>query len=49
MKKARLCEQQLRFVTSALKDLMKDESFVNLLRAEKLDVLPRRLSEMIQK
>ncbi|MDP1826602.1 MAG: ParB/RepB/Spo0J family partition protein [Archangium sp.] len=49
VKKARLCEQQLRFVVSALKDLMKDEAFVTLLRAEKLDKLPRYLSEMIQK
>ena len=49
VKKARLCEQQLRFVLSALKDLMKDESFVNLLRAEKLDALPRYLSELIPK
>lgn len=49
VKKARLCEQQLRFVLSALKDLMKNEQFVTLLRAEKLDALPRYLSEMIQK
>lgn len=49
VKKARLCEQQLRFVVSALKDLMKDAAFVALLQAEKLDKLPRYLSEMIQK
>jgi ParB family transcriptional regulator, chromosome partitioning protein len=49
VKKARLCEQQLRFVVSALKELMKDEGFVTLLRAEKLDALPRYLNEMIQK
>jgi len=49
VKKSRQCEQQLRFVLSALKDLMKNENFVNLLRAEKLDVLPKYLSEMIQK
>ncbi len=49
VKKARLCEQQLRFVVSALKDLMKDEAFSTLLRAEKLDALPRYLNEMIQK
>lgn len=49
VKKARVCEQQLRFVVSALKDLMKDEAFVNLLRAEKLDSMPRYLNEMIQK
>lgn len=49
VKKARACEQQLRFVLSALKDLMKNEQFVTLLRAEKLDTLPRYLAEMIQR
>jgi len=49
VKKARLAEHQLRFVVSALKDLMKDGNFVTLLRAEKLDALPRYLGEMIQK
>lgn len=49
VRKSRHCEQQLRFVASALKDLMKNEHFVTLLRAEKLDALPKYLSEMIQK
>jgi ParB family chromosome partitioning protein len=49
VKKSRLCEQQLRFVLSALRDLMKDDHFVTLLRAEKLDLLPKYLGEMIQK
>ena len=49
VKKARLCEQQLRFIVSALKDLMADESFVKILRAEKLDAIPRCLGEMIGK
>lgn len=49
VKKSRHCEQQLRFVLSALKDLMKNEHFVTLLRAEKLDALPKYLNEMIQK
>jgi len=49
VKKARHCEQQLRFVISALKDLMKHERFVALLRTEKVDALPKYLSEMIQK
>jgi ParB family chromosome partitioning protein len=49
VKKSRHCEQQLRFVLSALRDLMKNKPFVTLLRAEKLDALPRYLSEMIQK
>lgn len=49
VKKSRQCEQQLRFILSALKDLMRNENFVTLLRAEKLDVLPKYLNEMIQK
>ena len=49
VKKSRHCEQQLRFILSALKELMKNEHFVTLLRAEKLDVLPKYLNEMIQK
>ncbi len=49
VKKSRHCEQQLRFVTSALRDLMKSEHFVTLLRAEKLDALPKYLNELIQK
>lgn len=49
VKKSRHCEQQLRFVLSALRDLMRNEHFVTLLRAEKLDALPKYLSEMIQK
>jgi ParB family chromosome partitioning protein len=49
VKKSRHCEQQLRFVLSALRDLMKNEHFVTLLRAEKLDALPKYLSEMIRK
>jgi ParB family chromosome partitioning protein len=49
VKKARLCDQQLRFIISALKDLMASEPFVKLLHAEKLDALPRYLSEMIRR
>jgi len=49
VKKSRHCEQQLRFLISALRDLLKNEHFVTLLRAEKLDVLPKYLIEQIQK
>ena len=49
VKKSRHCEQQLRFVLSALRDLIKNKHFVTLLRSEKLDALPKYLSEMIQK
>ena len=49
VKKSRHCEQQLRFVTSAFKELLKNEHFVALVRAEKLDKLPKNLFERIQK
>jgi ParB family chromosome partitioning protein len=49
VKKSRHCEQQLRFVISALKDLMKRNEFVGLLQAEKLDAVPKYLHELIQK
>jgi ParB family chromosome partitioning protein len=49
VKKSRHCEQQLRFILSALKDLMRNEHFVTLLRAEQLDALPKYLNEMIAK
>jgi len=49
VKKAHLCERQLRFVASALGDLFRDENFVNLLRAESLDSLPKYLATSIEK
>lgn len=47
VRKARHCEQQLRFLVSALKVLLKNEHFVTLLRAERLDSLPKYLSELV--
>lgn len=47
MKKARICEERLLFVTSTLKQLLADEDFVNLLRAEGLDALPKYLAEAV--
>lgn len=49
VKRSRHCEQQLRFVCSALRDLLKNEQFVTLIRAEKLDAMPKHVSEMIYK
>src|SRR6267143_477528 len=49
VKKAHLCESQIRFVASALGDLFRDENFVNLLRAESLDSLPKYLAASIEK
>jgi len=44
---AKLCDTQLRFVVSAVKELFKDEDFVTLLRAEQLDTLPQVLAERL--
>lgn len=49
VKKANLCEQQLRFVLSALKDLVGDENFVTLLRAENLEELPKHLADAMKR
>ena len=48
VKKARLTESRLLFIVSALKKIFKDEDFVTLLRAEKLDSLPAYLAERIR-
>ena len=47
VKKARHCEERLRFVRSALGELFNDETFMQLLRAEKLDTMPKFLGELI--
>ena len=44
VKKAKLCEMRLGFVVSAVKELVADDDFVNLLRAEGLASLPRFLA-----
>ncbi len=44
-KKARLSESRLIFIGSAMKQLLEDEHFITLLRAEKLDSMPRHLAE----
>jgi len=45
VKKAQLCELRLRFAVSAMKALLANEDFVNLLRAEGLGTLPQLLAE----
>ena len=40
-------QERLTFVTTALCALLEDENFVNLLRAEGLDTLPKYLAERI--
>jgi len=48
VKKAKLCESRLLFIVSALKELFNDENFVNLLRAESFNSLPKYLAEQIK-
>jgi len=45
--KAEFTQQRLLFVTSALRQLLVDENFVNLLRAEGLDTLPEYLADRV--
>jgi len=45
VKQAQLCQRQLLYVASALKRLVIDENFINLLRAESLDSMPQYLAE----
>lgn len=47
MRKADLTQKRLLFVTSALRQLLGNEHFVNLLRAEQLDVMPMYLAERV--
>jgi ParB family chromosome partitioning protein len=47
IQKSKICETRLLFVVSALKQLFKDDNFVNLLRAEALDTLPQFLGDRI--
>jgi ParB family chromosome partitioning protein len=49
VKKARLCETRILFVTLALQQLLVDDNFVNLLRAESLNTLPKTLAEHIKR
>ncbi len=45
VKKAKLCEARLLSVSAACKVLVRDEDYVNLLRAEKLETMPKFLAE----
>ncbi len=48
IKQARVCETRLLFVVSGLKELLRDEAFVRVLREEALDELPKHLAEQVQ-
>lgn len=47
VRKAELTQQKLLFVISALKQLIADDHFVTLLRAEGLDTMPKQLAERV--
>lgn len=47
VKKAEYTQQRLAFIAGALRQLYADENFGNLLRAEKLDTLPKYLAERV--
>jgi len=48
VRKAEAAQQRLMFVISALRRLMSDENFINLLRAERLDTLPKNLADLMR-
>jgi ParB family chromosome partitioning protein len=49
VQKAAIAEERLLFVVTALKALLADEDFTNLLRAEDLDTIPEFLAARIRK
>jgi ParB family chromosome partitioning protein len=48
IRKANVTRDRLIFITEAMRRLLCDESFTNLLRAEALDTLPQNLADRIQ-
>lgn len=48
VQKAKICETRLLFAVSAVRQLLADENFVDLLRAETLDSLPQYLATQIE-
>jgi ParB family chromosome partitioning protein len=47
VKKAEIAQQRLLFVVGALRELLADENFTTLLRAEGLDSLPKYLADRV--
>jgi len=47
VRKAEFAQQRLLFVIEALRQLLSDDNFINLLRAEGLDTLPKYLAERV--
>jgi ParB family chromosome partitioning protein len=48
VKKAKLCEARLLALSAAFKVLVSDEDFINLLRAEQLQTMPRFLADRVK-
>ncbi|MFX1761435.1 plasmid partitioning protein RepB C-terminal domain-containing protein [Paraburkholderia sp. A1RI-2L] len=47
IRKAEMTQQRLLFIVEALRQLLEDENFTNLLRAEGLETLPKYLAERV--
>ena len=47
VKKAEFAQQRLLFVVEAMRHLLADENFTNLLRAEGLETLPKHIAERV--
>ena len=47
IRKAEFAQRHLMFVVGGLRELLADESFVNLLRAEGLDTMPQYLADRV--
>lgn len=47
IKRAKLCDARLIFIVSALRVLFEDDNFVNLLRAESIDSLPKYIADQV--
>lgn len=47
VKKSEYAHQRVLLIAGALRELYSDENFGNLLRAEKLDTLPKYLAERV--
>jgi len=48
VKKAKICEARLLFIVSALKQLFEDENYINLMRAEQLELMPKYLMDKLR-
>jgi ParB family chromosome partitioning protein len=47
IRKAKICDAHLMFIMTAFRQLANDEDFTNLLRAERLDSMPKFLADKI--